>query len=262
MGKKKSANSWETSDIALQHLYGLSLFDERESSPIFGSGIKVELANGTAGDRRWVHDQGKGSFVPVYTEGMALMPPTLLNLTWHFGFMQWAQNNVNTIIHKSKGTLHGGDFDQRFFLAAQKIETEKFERKYVLPLRNALAIQKRPLYLYCVPSISVETELVTGKPLTIEGDPVLCLLPVSVKGAKEYQLTEQEIYILAPQVIWLIKNLCSYNAIKTAAHLAKSINGWSEYLSVDVRQQVQEAIEKSNPHLITTQVRLLLSASA
>jgi hypothetical protein len=260
--KRGRARVWDTDDITLQHLYGLSLFSPAEAKPRFGSGITVPLTIGHAVSR---HQLRQGDQEPRFTvarEGdPSQLPPTLLNLAWHFGHMQWALDNIAQVVRQSKGKVQGKDLDERFFIAAQEYAKAEFERKRVLPLRKVLREERLPLYFYCVPAVSIETELITGQPLTTEGDPVLCVLPKSVHVAQHYGLSEAEIHLLAAQVIWLIKNLCSVRAIRTSTQLIDTINGWVEYLSPGVIGQVQAAISQANPHLITPQVLALLPSA-
>ena len=258
----KKTKTWNTEDITLQHLYGLSLFDQSKMHPYFGSALQLQLTIGHFVTRKeHIWDEEK-KMLTVKREGeTSLQPPTLLNLAWHFGHMQWAVDNVATLIRQSKGDFQGSQLDRRFFIAAQDYARREFEAMRVLPLRKTLAEQGIPLYLYCVPSVSIETELETGKPLMAEGDRVLCVLPKTVKAAREYGLTEMEINLLAPQVIWLIKTLCSAHAIRTSEQLVTNLNGWVEYLNPGIADQIQEAIGRINPHLLTPRVRQALLPS-
>jgi hypothetical protein len=252
MGRR--TREWNTDDITLQHLYGLSLFKPEEAQPRFGSGVKLPLVIGTWGGKH-ERDTSKGKLV-VSREGKAEhLPPTLLNLSWHFGYMQWALDNVATIVRLSKGRVQAGTLDERFFLAAQDYAKHEFEIKRLNPLRKALLEQEHPLYLYCVPSVIVETDLVSGEQLTAEGDRVLCVLPVNTPCAEHHRLQEAKISLIAPQVVWLVKLLCSYHVIRTPLQLTEAMNGWLNYLSPGVIEQVQESIRQISPQLLPAQLQ-------
>lgn len=248
MAKRGRTKTWDTTDVVLQKLYRVSLFNPEAAAPVFGSGVTFPLSIGSfvtppVKVRAALHDST--------IDEPQMLPPTLYNLAWHFGYMQWAINNVAHLMRKSKGSVAGEDLDKRFFQSAMIYAKNEFESQRVGPLRKALLAQQLPLYLYCVPSVSVETEIVSGEPLTVEGDRVLCVLPKSVDVAKAYGLSESEIQLLAPQVIWVIKNLCSFHAIKTSQDLLASVNGWSNYLSPAIVAQIQGLIGQSNPHLLS-----------
>lgn len=259
MGKK--GRIWNTDDITLQSLYGISLFDQGRMRPLFGSSILLPLTIGhfvSGHEHTW--DEDKRLIVTRSGSTIEMLAPTMLNLAWHFGHMQWAVDNVAALMRQTKGAFQGNQLDSRFFVAAQDYARRDFEHQRVLPLRKALADQNIPLYLYCLPSISIETEITTGKPLLAEGDRVLCVLPKTVEAARSYGLTELEINALAPQVIWLVRALCSAHAIRTSEQLVANLHGWVEYLSPAIAGQIREAIGQTNPHLLTGKVLALLPA--
>lgn len=259
---KYRTKTWETADIALQSLYGISLYDSSKMRPYFGSAVKFPLTTGHFGTR---HEQTEDRGLVVTNVGAGteeLLAPTILNLAWHFGYMRWAVDNLAAILRQSKGLIQARHIDERFFNGAMNIARGEFEHQRLLPLRKALNDQHIPLYLYCVPSVSIETEITTGKPLMAEGDRVLCVLPKTVKTARDYGLTEMEINVLAPQVVWLIKTLCSMHAIRTSDQLVANLDGWIEYLNPMILEQIREAIGQVNPHLLSTKVMALLPSAS
>lgn len=251
MARHTRGRQWDADDLTLQHLYGLSLFKPEEAKPQFGSGINLPLTVGTFVGSHRTEMSEKGT-ITIKREGKtAHLPPTVLNLSWHFGYMQWALDNIATIVRQSKGKIQVKDIDERFFIAAQDFAKREFEQKRIIPLRKALLEAQHPMYLYCVPSVSIETELTSGKPLTIEGDRILCVLPKSLTVAQQYGLSEPEIQLIAPQVMWLVQLLCSICAIRSPKQLAEAIDGWTQYLNPTIMEQVQESIGVHSPYLIT-----------
>jgi hypothetical protein len=245
--KKKQ---WDETDVLLQHLYGLSLFNPDEAKPKFGAGVKLDLAVGNFTTK--IETTSKGKTI-VSREGSAMesLPPTLFNVAWHMGYMRWILDGIANLIRKSNFRIQDSDLDRRFVRGGVERSVREFEMQRVGPLRKALLDQQYPLYLYCVPSVVNETDLTSGKPLMTEGERVLCVLPKSLAVALHYGLSEPEIQLLARQVIWLVKLLCSVRVIRTPDQLIDALDDWTGYLSSGVMEHVRAAIQENNPQLIS-----------
>lgn len=257
--RQRTRKAWETADIMLQQLYGLSGFEMGKASPTFGSSIAVELHVGSFGSVSKI--ERKGAEMSLIREvETQMLPPTLFNLAWHFGHMDWAVNNMLNLIRQSRGRITESDLDARFFTAAFTYAKEDFERKRVLPHRRALEQCNHPVYLYCIPAKVVETDLTTGQYLMQEGDYVLCVLPKSIGVAKHYNLTDGEIKLLAPQVLWLLKQSASRKLLRSGEELVRLAADWVRYVNPATAGHWLDRIQEINDQLVTVPVRRTLGA--
>lgn len=242
-GRKK--REWNTYDKVLQHLFGIDLYNMSVCRPFFGSSIRVLLSTLHAHDDVKIEEHG--SHVYIKGKNEELLPPTFLNLAYHFGKLDWSVNNVNNLIRKSNGRIQERDIDPRFIKAAQQAAAREFNEEFVIPLRKELT--KHGLYFYCLPSISLESDPNSGKPIVTEGDEVLCILPMTPEWGKKYGMSDDDIRAVAPQVLWLIKNLCGTRVITTKEELQEKLDGWGDYISLPARQQIQQLIAEKRSDL-------------
>ncbi len=221
---KRGSQPWDTTDKVFMGLYGVSLEKPDASKPQFGS-----------------------SFRPILTVGGETMlhPPTPSNLAAHLGYMDW----MDAIIKKLTQVKLPSDQFQQLVKMCRKGSRELLEPR-IGKLRRALLSFSQPLYLYCVSEITAETDIVTGKPLATEGERVLCILPKTPQVAQHYGLSESEIALLAPQVMWLVTTLLpGQHVINTHAQLSEAIDGWSAYLPPTTLERLQESIRQKYPLL-------------
>lgn len=225
--KKSKSQPWDTTDKAFMGLYGINLEKPEASRPQFGSGFRPVL---TVGGETMLH------------------PPTPSNLAAHLGYMDW----MEPIIKKLTQVKLPPDQFQMLVAMCRKGSREMLEPR-LGKLRRALSSLSQPLYLYCVSQITAETDTVTGRPLSTEGERVLCVLPKTPQVAQHYGLSESEIALLAPQVMWLVMTLLpSQHVINTSAQLSEAIDGWSAYLSTAAVEQLQESLRQKYPQLSTS----------
>jgi len=242
-GRKK--REWNTYDKVLQHLFGIDLFNMSSCRPLFGSGIVVLLSTLHAHDDIQIEDNGSRVYIKGKNE--QLLPPTFLNLAYHFGKLDWSVNNVNDLVRKSNGRIQARDVDPRFIKAAQQAAAREFNEEFVIPLRKELI--KHGLYFYCLPHVSLEADETSGKPIVVEGDEVLCVLPMTPEQGKKYGMTDDDIRAVAPQVLWLVKNLCGTKVITTKEQLDAALDGWGNYISLPATQQIRNMIAEKRSDL-------------
>src|SRR5262249_17214009 len=129
----------DTDDRALQSLYGLALWDREEVfQPKFGAGITLPLRNMSIETlQKLALDPSGTSIIGEPQEQIQQTPPTLVRWSWHHGHMDWAIENVKTLIRKSRGAIQGSDFHERFFTSAQRSVVDEFFCRRVRPLSKA-----------------------------------------------------------------------------------------------------------------------------
>ncbi len=242
-GRKK--REWDTYDKVLQHLFGVDTYDMEHCHPIFGSSIRCLLTTSHAHDD--IKITQNGNKVVIEGKHKEILQPTFLNLAYHFMKLEWAEENINSLVRKSNDRIAERDIDVRFMKAAKQAAAREFNEERVIPLRKELL--KHGLYFYCLPSVSLELDETTGSPVVIDGDEVLCVLPMSVAIAKKYGLSDEEIMLLAPQVLWLIKNLCGTGVIKTQQQLNDAFDDWGRYISLPIQKHIIGLIEQTRPDL-------------
>jgi len=108
---------------------------------------------------------------------------------------------------------------------------------------------KHGLYFYCLPHVSLEADETSGKPIVVEGDEVLCVLPMTPEQGKKYGMTDDDIRAVAPQVLWLVKNLCGTKVITTKEQLDAALDGWGNYISLPATQQIRNMIAEKRSDL-------------
>lgn len=238
-GRPRQTSPWDSTDRAFLGLYGVNLEKPEASKPQFGSGFR-----------------------PVLTVGgeMTATAPTPTNIAAHLGYMDW----MDAIIKKLTQVNLPSDQFQQLVRMCRKGSRELLEVR-LQKVRRALLALAQPLYFYCVSQVTVETDLVTGTPLLTEGERVLCLLPKTPQVAKHYGFAENEIALLAPQVMWLVTTLLpSRHVITTPAQLSEAVDGWTNYLPPAVTNHLQEQVREAYPQLIAPQMAqfLLLPSGA
>lgn len=241
----RKKREWNEYDKVLQSLYGIDLANMKDSIPLFGSAIRLLLSTFHSRDDLII--ERHGSIVRIKGKNEQSLPPTFLNLAYHFGKLDWSVNNITDLIRKSNGRIQEKDVDARFIKAARQVAAKEFQDEFVLPLRKELI--KHGLYFYCLPAISLELDETSGAPIITDGDEVLCLLPMTPEWGRTYGLSENDIRALAPQVLWLIKNLCGLRVITSKEQLNEALDGWDAYVSLPVRQQIQGLIEEKRSDL-------------
>ena len=252
-----SHKTWGFDDERLMNLYGLSHFHPENAHPVFGSAIQLQLSDGSGETIRRVKYDEEGNSIYITETKTELMPPTLLNLSGHFGYTRWAVDNVKNLAHQSQGKVGGKDLDPRLILAVQEFARNDFFANMVYPARQALL--KQGLYFYCIPATSIETELITGRLIQPVGSRVLCILPKSHQVARYYGISEEETQLLAGQVIWLICLRCNFRSIRIPLQLIDALDGWSKDLDPGVMKKVRDKIQQINPFLVTSEsLRALL----
>lgn len=239
-GRKKE---WNEYDLVLQSLYGICLANMELSKPVFGTSIRFPLS--TSHSKNDIQLEKQGWKVIIKGKNEEMLKPTFLNLAYHLGLLDWAERNINLLVREYKVEEHS--IDKRFMKSVRSTMAHQFHERYVLPLRKEL--KKYGLYLYCLPSITLGLDEKTGNPLVSEGDEVLCLLPMTAEWAKKYGLSDDDIMALAPQVLWLIKNLCGQKIITTKYDLDEALDGWGRYVSLPVNLQIRGLIEEKRQDL-------------
>ena len=234
---KRGSQPWDTTDKAFMGLYGISLEKPEASKPRFGS-----------------------SFRPVLTVGGETMlhAPTPSNLAAHLGYMDW----MDSIIKKLTQVKLPPDQFQQLVAMCRKGSRDLLKPR-IEKLRRALLSFPQSLYLYCVSEIKTETDMVTGKPFSTEGERVLCILPKTPQVAQHYGLSESEIALLAPQVMWLVTVLLpGQHIIYTQAQLVQAMDGWPVYLLPATREQLLAWMRRTHPQLVSAQATQLLLPGA
>jgi hypothetical protein len=255
--------TWDHDDRVLQSLYGLSLWDKNleASQPRFGPGVTLPLRTRNIDSIRRLAGDPNGAITGEEEEEQIQdQPPTMPTLTWHFGHMDWAMENVKSLIRKSKGIIQATDFDERFFLAAQRCAVQEFVSRRVCPLSRAALALEYPLYVQGVPPRTLDLELTTSKYLSMSGEErVLAVLPKTVKAAQFFRMTDPEIQLCAPLIVWVINYRCAHNIIRTPEQLVQALDEWAPYLADPMLLfKMHERIEKRHPHLLTTESKRAL----
>lgn len=230
---------------AILDLYNVDL-EDRSTCPHFGNTVQFELSVSAKDDPEFVETEKKNGKKKTEIKGRskALLPPTYYNLIMHLGLLDWTDNNQLYLERKSGGRITKKDIDERFYEAAQEKARKDLSDKFVKPLRRLL--DEHDLYFYAIPGLKVDLNT-EGEPIFIAGDEVLCVLPKSVKTAKQYGLTDEQIKLLAPQVMWLVKNLCAMKVITTKHDLKIALDGWKDYTNFLVQDHITLMIETSRP---------------
>lgn len=244
--RERRRRKWETYDKILQTLYGVDTANMDTCKPIFGSGVRLLLC--TSHSKNDIQIEEHGGKVTIHGKNEELLQPTYLNLACHFNMLDWIERNINKIVRKSNDRISAEDIDERFIENSKREEAKRFDERFAKPLRRELA--KHGLYFYCLPSFNLEIDEKTGAPFTASGDEVLCILPMTVAAAKKYHLSNEEIMLLAPQVLWLVKNLAARGVIRTHKQLIVALDEWYKYVSLPTRQHVIGLLREARSDLM------------
>lgn len=229
---------------AILDLYNVDLEDQKVC-PHFGNTVQFELSVSAKDEPEFVETKKNGKKkTEIKGRSKAILPPTYYNLIMHLGLLDWTDSNRLYLERKSGGRITKADIDARFYEAAQEKARKDLSDKFVKPLRRLL--DEYDLYFYAIPGLKVDLNA-EGEPIFIAGDEVLCVLPKSVKTAKRYGLTDEQIQLLAPQVMWLVKNLCAMKVITTKHDLETALDGWKDYTNFLVQNHITLMIEEARP---------------
>lgn len=252
--------TWDKDDRELQSFLGLSLWmtDLGAMQPKLGAGVKAPLRKRSIETlRRLTFDPEHGSFVgdEEETEEVVLTPP---RLAWHFGHMDWTEENIKDLLRKSRGTIQGADLDERWFFAAESRAVDQFRGRRVTRLVRAAFAREQPLYVQWVPTRVLEEDLPESKFFTHVGELGLCVLPVTVKVAEFFHRSESDIRLYAPQVLWVVNHRCVTKTIHTPEQLAQAINGWHEIVDPKLLSRLNKKLQRNRPELLAGEATRLL----
>jgi hypothetical protein len=255
--------TWDSDDRQLQSFLGLSFWEPEASRPKFGAGVTAPLRKRSLATlRRLVFDPESESISGEEEEGGELEETLLtsLRLAWHFGHMDWTIANVKHLLRKSRGTIQIGDIDERFFLAAEGRAIAEFVARRVVPLSKAALAQEYPLYVQSVPARVLDLDLPTSHFFARTLERGLCVLPAILRSAEHYHLSEPEIRLLAPQVVWVINYRCSTHSIHTPEKFEDAIDEWRPFVEPTLMVHLYERSQKSRPYLLSNGVKQRLLA--
>lgn len=244
----------------LLSLYGYSVDQPVASHPVFGSGIAKPLSDGWDEYLQGAMSDEEGNLVEMFQHKTAEKHFTMRNLANHFGYMYEVQDLITHLIRMSHGRISGQDF-QGILGPLEARAQQKFETRVVKPAREFLSLQREnACYLYCVPSTSDETDVLTGKPIHKRGTMALTLLPVSEKSVLFHNTDDAEIALIARQVLYVVMKLCNHKMIRTDEELARALNGWPERLKDPLTmQRMTSILEEKHPYLLSSDIRALLT---
>lgn len=243
------SKAWDTDSTELQSLYGFSLDNPDGSKPKLGAEITLPLSVSSFDYRRPMKIVD-GNPVLLSEEEAQQLPPTVYYLSHHFGETRWIEESITNIVRQTKGVIQPTNFDPQFFRHAYSAAQRRLERRLIVPHRRELQELERSLYLYCVPSIKIETDMKTGRLRVLQGKRVLCLLPKKPEIARYYGITEAQMQPLANQTLWLIMYLCNFT-IDTPSDFIKALDEWPGYAPLGYRKRIRELIEQANPCVIS-----------
>ncbi|HZU01991.1 MAG TPA: hypothetical protein VFA10_20130 [Ktedonobacteraceae bacterium] len=254
--------TWDTDDRQLQGFLGLSLWEPETNRPRFGAGVKAPLRKRSLETMYELVFDPEGEVISGGEGGEEVEDTLLTNLklAWHFGHMDWAVENAKHLLRKSKGAIQMSDIDERFFLAAQNRAIAEFVARRVIPLSRAAMALEYPLYVQSVPARIIEMDLPTSRFFARTVERSLCTLPATLRSAEHYQLTESEIHLLAPQVIWVINYRCSTHSILLPEKLRDAIDEWRPFVDPALLSDLYERSQKNRPYLLSEDVKQRLIA--
>jgi hypothetical protein len=250
--------TWDKDDRELQSFLGLALWELEASEPKFGAGRIAPLHRRNIEIvRELIFDPEKGEIVgdDNETEEMLLTPP---KLAWHFGHMDWPVENIKHLLRKSGGTIQGIDFDERWFLSAEGKAVEEFRGRRTIPLSRAALALDYPLYVQYVPPRILDFNLETSKFFAHSEERGLCTLPATLRSAEHYNLTEHQVRLFAPQVIWVINYRCCAKTLRTPEEFLAALDGWPEFVEARIRSRLYDMTRKSRSQLLTQAAEQLL----
>jgi hypothetical protein len=251
--------SRNSSEMELMELYGVKLFHEEDTQPKLGSWIQMELRDGLRPYLQEVKSDAEGKLSSQYQPLRDTARPSIRRLGYHFGFMHPLQDLSTDLIRRSRGTIEGKDLPEALIKALETKCVRDFFQKVIEPAREDVQLLRQPFYLYCVPALIQEPDLLTGKTIERRGTPILALLPKTVHVAKFYQVDEAILPDMAKEVVWVVKRLVTNRVIQTSEQLIEALDRWPEYVESQIMQKVMQDIQHDYPHLITPQaVRALL----
>lgn len=260
MPRGRTAHVWNQNDLALQNEYGLHGFNMGTSQPKFGPHILLNLTLGSFD----IRVDNKGNVMTDPQGRVDPLSPTMLNLAWHFGYMDKAMQNIASITRKSAGRVSGGDFLD-FHKPLQEWAKREFEKDLVHPLRDALLTCQWPLYFYCVSprTIEVTSVIEEDEETPEESDRVLCVLPTSLEVARYYKVSEEDMPYLAPYVLRVVRLRVGVHKILTSEQFIQAATGWTKYLPRPRAERFLESVQSVNARLLPsgTEQKLLPAGS-
>lgn len=254
--------TWDRDDRELQSFLKLSLWEPEASRPRFGAGVTAPLRKRSLEIlSRLAFDPESESISGEEEEGTEETLLTNVKLAWHFGHMEWTVQNVKHLLRKSRGTIQVSDFDERFFLAAEGRAVTEFVARRVVPLSKAALALEYPLYVQSVPARILDLDLPTNRFFARSSEERgLCVLPANLRSAEHYRLTEPEIRLFAPQVVWVINHRCSNFSIHTPEKFGDALDEWRPFVEPTLMRHLFERSEKSRSYLLSTDVKHRLLA--
>jgi len=248
--------TWDTDDRVLQSFLGLSLWEPDASQPKFGVGVTAPLRKRSLETLSQMVFDPESQLISGGEEGEETEATVLTNLklAWHFGHMDWAVENAKHLLRKSKGAIQLADIDERFLHAAETRAITEFVSRRITPLSKAALMQEYPLYVQSVPMRVLEVDLPADHFFARTAERNLCVLPANLRSAEHYHLTEPEIRLLAPQVIWVINYRCSTHSIRTPDKFVDVIDEWTSFVNAKLMRRLYERSLKSRPHLVSSVV--------
>ena len=237
--------------IQLQRLYNISLETEELHHPTFSTDPKFLLSTGSI---KIKDDDYEENSHGDPSHSYELTSPTMWNLAWHFEYFKWYSDAMLNRFYRSKKREQNETTDERLFAAAKAQSLRTFEQQLVIPLRRALFEHQFPLYFYCVPKVTFEVNPLNGEIEEIRGEQVLRILPKTVDVGRHFGLTDQELKLLAPDILALIQNLCGRAIVRSPQQLHEAFDQWAELVSPDLFYALAAPIYEEQPHLFTTEI--------
>lgn len=257
----KHQRTWDTDDKRLQSFLGLAVWEPQEASqpPKFGAGKTAPLTKRSL--KTLSHMEFDASTESVIGSEDGETEESLLTsrkLAWDFGHMDWAIENIKHILQKTRGTLQVSDIDERWFLEAESGSIKRFTARRITPLSRAAVALPYPLYVQGVPDGILELDKTTTKYFARSADRGLCVLPATLRSASFYHLTEEDIRLLAPQVIWVINYRCSSFSIRTEEKFKAALDEWRPFVDPPLLESLYKREQKSRSYLLSEDVKHLL----
>ncbi|PIU75132.1 MAG: hypothetical protein COS76_02465 [Candidatus Portnoybacteria bacterium CG06_land_8_20_14_3_00_39_12] len=200
---------YEGQTLELANMYGI--FAE---NPKFGNNVKLPLR---------INDTG----------GIRDVPPTIGNLLIHFGELQTVTERARQCIEKNIA-LNIWEIE-----ALNEARKDIFLRKCVLKMRRDIEQRKKDridFWFRLIPGGEFFPKNIITGALEYNGldfkHQVLTVLPKHPKTATErYGLKPEELFVLAPQVLYVILWLCRFNTqVKSSYDATLLLNRWDQYL--------------------------------
>jgi hypothetical protein len=244
--------AFDTYEANLLSLFGITGGYPEHWNPKFGSAILIPATDGIFPAISQMESNAKGELLSLYQPVREDRQPTTSILASTSGSYQAIIEGVQQIVCQSRGTVKGVDFSGRLLDAMTRDAKEKFRQRRIHRIKEYLEQQEHPILFYAIPATVPDTDLRTGELLRFATPRVMvyCPLPKTVKGARFYKQTEEDIHLLSGQVIWLVKQLCSHHTIETPEQLVTYMDEWGNYIAPVTLLLTLEKIKEHHPWLL------------